>query len=49
MNILKKHLNKKNCIRLIIIILFLVLFAVALAVANSGWNGYTITESQVLR
>jgi len=42
---LKKRLTKQTVIRLTVIILFLTLFAAALVAANSGWNGYTITES----
>lgn len=42
---MKKHLTKQNGVRLVVILLFLTLYAVALFTANSGWNGYTITES----
>lgn len=42
---MKKYLTKRNGVRLVVVILFLTLYAAALAAANSGWNGYTITES----
>lgn len=39
------QITKEKVIRLVVLILFLMLFAWALVWANSGWNGYTITES----
>lgn len=42
---MKKHLTKQTIIRLAVIVLFLAVYAAVLAVANSGWNGYTITDA----
>lgn len=42
---LKNCFTKQNAIRLAVLFLFLVLFAAALFAANSGWEGYTVTDS----
>lgn len=42
---MKKHGTKQKGLRLVVLILFLALYAAALAAANSGWDGYTVTES----
>lgn len=42
---LKNCFTKQHGIRLAVLLVFLALFAAALFAANSGWEGYTITDS----
>lgn len=42
---MKQCFTRQKIIRLVVAVLFLALFAGAIAAANSGWNGYTITDT----